>query len=73
VSPERTPGGRESRRFCSAEGNKDRRDGGSVTDLSRSYNDVFWNSGSEVSPTLRPWVPYAERVHYGPYRRHPSR
>ncbi|HEX5230043.1 MAG TPA: hypothetical protein VFW44_20160 [Bryobacteraceae bacterium] len=35
------------------EGNKDRRDGGAVADLTRAYNDVFWDSGSEVSPTLQ--------------------
>lgn len=34
-------------------GNKDRRDGGAVADLTRAYNDVFWDSGSEVSPTLQ--------------------
>ena len=34
------------------DGNKDRRDGGAVADLTRAYNDVFWDSGSEVSPTL---------------------
>jgi hypothetical protein len=33
--------------------NKDRRDGGAVADLTRAYNDVFWDSGSEVSPTLQ--------------------
>jgi hypothetical protein len=33
--------------------NKDRRDGGAVEDLTRAYNDVFWDSGSEVSPTLQ--------------------
>lgn len=35
------------------ERNKDRRDGGSVADLTRAYNDVFWDSGSDVSPTLQ--------------------
>ena len=33
--------------------NKDRRDGGAVADLTRAYNDVFWDSGSDVSPTLQ--------------------
>jgi hypothetical protein len=32
--------------------NMDRRDGGSVADLTRAYNDVFWDSGSELSPLL---------------------
>jgi hypothetical protein len=35
------------------DGNKDRRDGGAVADLTRAYNDVFWDTGSEVSPTLQ--------------------
>jgi hypothetical protein len=35
------------------DGNKDRRDGGSVADLTRAYNDAFWDSGSEVSPTMQ--------------------
>ncbi len=26
-------------------------DGGAVADLTRAYNDVFWDSGSEMSPT----------------------
>jgi len=33
--------------------NMDRRDGGAVADLTRAYNEVFWDNGSEVSPTLQ--------------------
>ncbi|MBV9767965.1 MAG: hypothetical protein JOZ32_00195 [Bryobacterales bacterium] len=33
--------------------NMDRRDGTAVADLARAYNNVFWDSGSEVSPTLQ--------------------
>jgi hypothetical protein len=33
--------------------NMDRRDGGAVADLTRAYNEVFWDNGSENSPTLQ--------------------
>jgi hypothetical protein len=33
--------------------NKDRRDGSTEADVSRAYNDFWWDSGNKVVPTLR--------------------
>jgi hypothetical protein len=33
--------------------NRDRRDGGADTDVSRAYNDFWWDSGTRVVPTRR--------------------
>jgi hypothetical protein len=33
--------------------NRDRRDGGAAADVSRAYNDFWWDSGTRVVPTLR--------------------
>jgi hypothetical protein len=33
--------------------NRDRRDGGAAADVSRAYNDFWWDSGSQVVPTRR--------------------
>lgn len=36
-----------------ARNNSDRRDGGAVADVSRAYNDAFYDRGTKVVPTLR--------------------
>ena len=33
--------------------NKDRRDGGAVADALRAYNDLWWDSGTQISKTLQ--------------------
>ncbi len=44
---------REYERQTLARTNRDRRDGGGDADVARAYNDFWWDSGTQVVPTLR--------------------
>jgi hypothetical protein len=44
---------REYERITLERTNRDRRDGGAAADVSRAYNDFWWDSGSQVVPSRR--------------------
>jgi hypothetical protein len=44
---------REYERATVQRTNRDRRDGGAAADVSRAYNDFWWDSGTQVVPTRR--------------------